>query len=173
MLCVERLLEGNPNAIFRPLLNSLKVMEHSGSDLDFDNKILGFVLCVLGDNLGSHCVGGFCTNFNASYFCRYCIVTESDFSRDCLAIGPIHAESSYSYAVGKQEKSFTLHFQKVKRNSIFNELTYFHVCAPGLPPCLAHDLLEGIVQWRSVTFQIRHAIMMTLSALMTSMIIRQ
>ena len=28
-----------------------------------------------------------------------------------------------------------------------NELTYFHVCAPGLPPCLAHDLLEGLVQY--------------------------
>ena len=147
MLCEERFLEGNPNAIFRPLLNDLKILEHSGLDLGFDRKILGSVLCVLGDNLGSHWIGGFCTNFNASHFCRYCLVTKSDFSKDCLAIGPSRSESSYNHAVGKQEESHALHFQGVKRNSIMNELTYFHVCAPGLPPCLAHDLLEGIVQY--------------------------
>lgn len=33
----------------------------------------------------------------------------------------------------------------VKFDSIFNELTYFHVCHPGLLPCLGHDLFEGIV----------------------------
>lgn len=33
----------------------------------------------------------------------------------------------------------------IKFDSIFNELTYFHVCEPGLPPCLGHDLFEGIV----------------------------
>jgi len=33
----------------------------------------------------------------------------------------------------------------IKQQSIFNELKYFHVCAPGLPPCAAHDLFEGIV----------------------------
>ena len=30
----------------------------------------------------------------------------------------------------------------IKQQSIFNELKYFHVCAPGLPPCAAHDLFE-------------------------------
>jgi hypothetical protein len=29
--------------------------------------------------------------------------------------------------------------------SIFNSLHYFHVSQPGLPPCLAHDLFEGVV----------------------------
>ena len=28
---------------------------------------------------------------------------------------------------------------------VFNTLKYFHVCQPGLPPCLGHDLFEGIV----------------------------
>ena len=87
MLHVERLLEGNPNAIFRPLLNSLKVLEHSGLDLGSDSKILGSVLYVLGDNLGRHCVGGFRTNFNARYFCRYCFVTESDLTETVLQLG--------------------------------------------------------------------------------------
>lgn len=28
-----------------------------------------------------------------------------------------------------------------------NELSYFHVCNPGLPPCIAHDLFESIVPY--------------------------
>ena len=147
ILCEERFLKENSNTIFRPLINDLNVLEHSGLDLGFGHNVLGSVLCVLGDNLGSHWLGGFCTNFNASHFCRYCLITKSDFNRDCVAIGPCRSQSSYDCAVGKQKETAVLHYQGVKRNSVFNELTYFHVCAPGLPPCLAHDLLEGIVQY--------------------------
>ena len=32
----------------------------------------------------------------------------------------------------------------VKRNSLFNELNYFHVCSSGLPPCIGYDIFEGI-----------------------------
>lgn len=35
-------------------------------------------------------------------------------------------------------------YEVVKFNSLFNQLSYFHVCSPGLPPCLAHDMFEGI-----------------------------
>lgn len=35
----------------------------------------------------------------------------------------------------------------VKSNSVLSKLKYFHVCAPGLPPYLAHDLFEGIVDY--------------------------
>lgn len=37
------------------------------------------------------------------------------------------------------------HFEGIKFNSLFNSLHYFHVSQPGLPFCLGHDLLEGIV----------------------------
>lgn len=33
----------------------------------------------------------------------------------------------------------------LKFDSIFNLLKYFHVAQPGLPPCIAHDLFEGVV----------------------------
>ncbi len=41
----------------------------------------------------------------------------------------------------------------IKFESIFNELTYFHVCEPGLPPCLGHDLFKGILNWRISQFK--------------------
>lgn len=33
----------------------------------------------------------------------------------------------------------------VKFDSVFNQIKYYHVCQPGHPPCLGHDLFEGIV----------------------------
>ena len=39
------------------------------------------------------------------------------------------------------------HQEGIKFNSIFNNLKHFHVCSPGLPPCLGHDLFEGVVAY--------------------------
>ena len=55
--------------------------------------------------------------------------------------------SANSYINSLQKKGKARHHQGVKFNSIFNQLKGFHVCNPGLPPCLAHDLLEGIVPY--------------------------
>lgn len=38
-------------------------------------------------------------------------------------------------------------FEGIKFNSIFNSLDSFHVCSPGPPPCVAHDLFEGVVSY--------------------------
>lgn len=35
----------------------------------------------------------------------------------------------------------------VKFNSVFKELTYFHVVQAGLPSCLRHDIFEGVVAY--------------------------
>lgn len=37
--------------------------------------------------------------------------------------------------------------QGVKFDSVFNDLNYYHVCRGGLPPCLGHDLFEGVVNY--------------------------
>lgn len=35
----------------------------------------------------------------------------------------------------------------IKEDSYLNKLNYYHVCNPGLPPCIAHDLYEGIIPY--------------------------
>jgi len=35
----------------------------------------------------------------------------------------------------------------IKGNSVFNTLKSFHVCQPGLPPCLGHDIFEGVLSY--------------------------
>ena len=38
-------------------------------------------------------------------------------------------------------------YHGIEFDSVFNRLTNYHVCTPRLPPCLEHDLLEGIVAY--------------------------
>ena len=35
----------------------------------------------------------------------------------------------------------------INRDSVLNELTYFHVCSGGLLPDIMHDILEGALQY--------------------------
>ena len=78
----------------------------------------------------SHAIGGFAENFSTvQYFCRYCLVTEDEFSQNCLAQGLLRTPENYDNHV----------------QNLSTILEYFHVCQPGLPPCLGHDLFEGIV----------------------------
>ena len=37
----------------------------------------------------------------------------------------------------------------INRNSILNQLTYFHVCDGSLLPDIMHDLLEGVLQYEA------------------------
>lgn len=46
-----------------------------------------------------------------------------------------------------EAKNSTKIVKGIKHDSPLNKLDYFHVCNPGLPPCIAHDLFEGIVSY--------------------------
>ena len=104
-----------------------------------------FAIC--GDNLGSHGIGGFTENFSTSaYFCRYCLVQRSTFRENPSVIVDIRNPENYNESVqacgADQGRSET---QGIKRSSLFNDLKEFHVCNPGLPPCIGHDLFEVVV----------------------------
>lgn len=109
----------------------------------------GSIACVIGDNLGSHYLGGFTENFScAEYFCRYCHVKKEDFQRNPLSTATERTPASYSESLLELENNPEILMHKgIKSNSVLNKLAHFHVCAPGLPPCLAHDLFEGIVDY--------------------------
>lgn len=50
-------------------------------------------------------------------------------------------------ALEKLEDTLDLHYEGIKFNSVFKKLDHFHVCNPGLPPCLGHDLFEEVVTY--------------------------
>ncbi|CAM1294702.1 Uncharacterised protein g1088 [Pycnogonum litorale] len=144
------------SVIFKLLLDDLKEIEGDGVDILNDGqKIKGTVCFVAGDNLGSHCIGGFVENFSTvQNCCRYCLLTLAEFAQNPYAVGEQRTKENYNLALQQvqSEQCASNNVQGIKFNSPFNTLNYFHVCASGLPPCLGHDLFEGIVNYDVALF---------------------
>lgn len=138
------------NSILRTLIDDLKVLESTGISLTVNDKIytfIGSLVAVLGDNLGSHQIGGFVENFSsAKYWCRYCEISALEFHTNPSDRKQNRTIQSYEDCVSETLKKGGIE-KGVKSNSPLNELEHFHVCNIGLPPCLAHDLFEGIVAY--------------------------
>lgn len=117
----------------------------------------GILHSIAGDNLGSHRIGGFLENFILSVnFCRYCEIDRNMSQTDPVCWATMRTVQSYREHVQKLEGGSVLS-GGIKFDSSFNELSFFHVCQPGLPPCIGHDLFEGIVASDLVLF-IQHLV---------------
>lgn len=151
-------LEGDVNKagqkIFRRLVDDLRNLEEEGIEID-GKRFHVIVPAFVGDNLGSHWIGGFVTNFSTTqHMCRFCTMTKDQFSKGqlCATAKQIRTVASYQACIDKlAEENVTL-YEGIKFNSIFNQLKTFHVCNPGLPPCIAHDLFEGVVAYDMALF---------------------
>ncbi|XP_053090764.1 uncharacterized protein LOC128318517 [Pangasianodon hypophthalmus] len=148
LLCVEDDLKRfGVVKVFSELLADLKSLETDGINVD-GQTVKGGLYCIAGDNLGSHCIGGFTENFSRSqYFCRYCEITRSEFVADPNVCGPLRTPETYDAAVADLQAENIQGVRGIKVNSIFNALESFHVSQPGLPPCLGHDLFEGVLSY--------------------------
>lgn len=148
LLCVEDDLKRFGVAkVFSELLADLKSLETDGINVDGET-VKGGLYCIAGDNLGSHCIGGFTENFSRSqYFCRYCEITRSEFVADPNVCGPPRTPETYDAAVADLQAENIQGVRGIKVNSIFNALESFHVSQPGLPPCLGHDIFEGVLSY--------------------------
>ncbi|XP_028416452.1 uncharacterized protein LOC114540531 [Dendronephthya gigantea] len=137
------------DAVFRILVNDLKKIEEHGVLVEKE-YIRGTVTMILGDNLGSHSIGGFVENFSSSpYVCRFCLMETKNIQLgDIFDTFSQRSPDNYNANLQNVESNPDLgNYKGIKFNSIFNELKYYHVCNPGLPPCLGHDLFEGVVNY--------------------------
>jgi len=132
-------------SVFSPLVRDLCDLEENGINLFDDVLVKGTVVAIVGDNLGSHCIGGFSENFSTSeYICRYCCIDRGSMQSDSQCISKLRTPAMYDESAANVEMhGGTSH--GIKFRSVFNTLKNFHVCQPGLPPCLGHDLFEGVV----------------------------
>ena len=160
LLCKELDLKHfGHDKIFHELVEDLKYLENSGIKIH-DETVKGTLCCITGDNLGSHGIGGFTENFSTvEHFCRYCTITLTQFMSDPLYIGRQRTVENYNAAIRHldQEDCNLNNVTGIKFNSAFNGLKYYHVCAPGLPPCLGHDIFEGIGDY-DVAMILKHLI---------------
>lgn len=127
------------------LMKDLQDIETNGIVLPDGEVCKGILRAIAGDNLGSPNIGGFLENFSGSkYFCRYCEIHKDAFQADPLSKANTRTPESYKEHV-QNIKVHSTHSGGIKFDSLFNSLSMFHVCQPGLPPCLGHDLFEGVV----------------------------
>jgi len=149
-LCVEKHFQHK--AVYGPIVEDLKDLESNGIQISGHGLVKGSLVLVVGDNLGSHGLGGFVESFSkATYFCRYCEITHKAFhaSDGELVGGTPRTADSYNQCIDRlnQMNRQKKIYKGIKFNSVFNELQSFHVCLPGLAPCLAHDLFEGLIAY--------------------------
>ena len=143
LLCKEvDLKEFGQGKVFEKLVEDLKDLESNGILVQNEKS----VFFITGDNLGSHGIGGFLESFsNVEYFCRYCKVSAQEFHHDPLKVGWKRNANNYNAALSILSGNNSLKsVDGIKFNSVFNSLKYFHVADSGLPPCLAHDIFEGL-----------------------------
>ena len=103
---------------------------------------------ILGDNLGSHMIGGFRQFFKSGHVCRFCTLTLEKFKMGCgkgvtVLTGKLRCRAHYKRCVLRAKLLNLSHSLGIKHNSVFNGLGDFHVC-DGLPPCIAPDFFEGV-----------------------------
>lgn len=144
MLCYESILqEVGHEAVWERLVSDLLDLEQEGITVDGVKYKCGLLSC-LGDNLGSHGIGGFVESFSKStYFCRFCEVKREEFDADFRSFGSRRTVESHESSLKRIEENLASNLG-VKFDSAFNKLQSFHTTS-GLPPCIAHDVFEGVV----------------------------
>jgi len=159
MLARESDFDSVGQSMFKQLVRDLQMLETDGLIIgDVTFKVI--LAAIAGDNLGSHCIGGFVKNFSGSgHICRFCLATMSDLNDADVIVTPdrIRTPQSYDAAVTRLKNSDADSVDGIKFESIFNQLKFYHVCQPGLPPCIAHDLFEGVVAY-DVPLFLKHLI---------------
>ncbi|XP_044588804.1 uncharacterized protein LOC123267985 [Cotesia glomerata] len=147
----DRTTYGN-KAIFKKFILSLKSLEENGINICINNQQLNikFVLvAITGDNLGLHSILGFFESFNATNFCRFCLINKAD-SQNQLSINPELIRSIEEYDKHVKNKI------NVKESCVWHDLPNFHVYQ-NLSCDVMHDLMEGIHRY-SMPLIIHHLI---------------
>lgn len=133
-------------AVLEPLLNDISILETEGVFIEsLGQTIFGTVAYVTADNLAAHTLGGFNESFGPSVnrFCRFCDARSSDISDVSKNVSSFNLRSKTEYDEQAELRLGSLTGVKFA-SPLHGKLKYFHVVF-GLPPDVAHDLLEGIV----------------------------
>lgn len=95
--------------VFDPLIKDLKSLEESGIVISDGRVAKGTRCAISGDNLGSHCIGGFLENFSRSiHFCRYCEIVRNTFQDTPHLCGTARTPQSYENYLQDRDISATL-----------------------------------------------------------------
>ncbi|RXN36123.1 hypothetical protein ROHU_003222 [Labeo rohita] len=131
------------DSILLPVIEELKDLEVNGISLNtprFKGKMRFSVAQFCGDNLGLNALLGFTESFSSNYFCHICkahkTTTRTQTKEDVTLM---RNEVNHAEDVRHANLSET----GVRRDSVLNNLSYFHVTHNQVADIM-HDLLEGV-----------------------------
>ena len=114
-----------------------------------ENAVKGTVLAIAGDNLGSHFIGGFCESFQ---FKITIVATVSAVNMRLLKSHPTLKECIEPSKHTLMQHSFysKVMLSQFRGSNLILPLMLcpsFMLLTLGCPPCLGHDLFEGVVDY--------------------------
>ena len=136
--------------VMEPLIKDLLFLEKQSVFVESSGIVLkGSLAYVSADNLGAHTLGCFNESFspNVERICRFCMASSVDVqdlnkTDFCIRHPEMHAQQIQMLNEGAAQQST----YGVKGDSPLHTLQYYHVTT-GMPPDIAHHLLEGIVPY--------------------------
>lgn len=131
-----------------PPLSDLKTLEKEGVYIEtFGHCLKGTVYTVAADDLAAHGLAGSSESLRATYFCRFCLATQTDMHTSDAVTGSFEMTTTNLYHKLVQEMQNNDSEEKygVKRSCVLSDhLSYFRPIT-GFPPDILHDLFEGVV----------------------------
>lgn len=134
--------------VFVPLLSDLKTLEQVGVYIEpLGHCLKGTVYSVVADNLAAHGLAGFNESFRSTYFCRFCLATQTDMQTSDAVTGcfEMRTKDLHNTLVQEIQTNDSAENCGVKHSCIISDhLSHFHPTT-GFPPDILHDLFEGVV----------------------------
>ncbi|KAJ8678029.1 hypothetical protein QAD02_013816 [Eretmocerus hayati] len=134
--------------VIKAFMADLSILETVGIDVtvnDVGINYKGSLSNFEGDNAESHDVGGFPRGLSRTiYFCRFCPITLTEFLKDPQNRKPLRTPADYDECAQEAEAT-NKPCCGIRCRSFLNDLKYYHAGAPGLPPCIDHDINLGLV----------------------------
>lgn len=132
------------NKILCPIVNDIKILETKGIVVQ-DRQFFGTLVALSHDNLGANMLFGMVQSFNATNFCRICLVNKSvtqslTSKREDLLRTPALYEEHTSGINANVPIVFG-----IKERSVLNDLHYFKLHS-NISVDIMHDVLEAVGQ---------------------------
>lgn len=144
LLCCDKYITSYGwSEVLKHVVQDLSILETTGIEIFLVNKIsnyVGTLAAITGDNLGSNSLGGFMESFTGQC-CRQCVRSMEEIRENFAIKKSYRTPESYSYDFTESTNT-NKQINGVKNDCPFNSLKYFHVCNPGLPPCIARIFLK-------------------------------
>lgn len=136
------------NDIWRLVVKDINFLETIGITTMDGKNVKGSIAVLSFDNLGINSAFGLVSSFNATFFCRFCVMPIKDCRCKCQEdTSKRRTIESYNKDLDYIENSTKVDVKKshgIKMKCVLNELQHFHMLK-NLSVDPMHDLNEGVV----------------------------